>query len=495
MRNNGGIIGTGSSYRRKGAAPTSSGVWSTDNAKRFEQSGRPTNNLNELVFLGYYENISSDTTSATQTFSNVSLGPPLTPGKRIIAAIGYNQGGGAAAGVGISSASLVIDSAPSQLTGIVKEASGTAGQERTAVAYWDVPASAGESEIADITITYNSAFTNSTGSQGTIIGLYYIEDETEIVQLDIHATIRNNTLGSHAVTYAQPKGYTIAVVGHGGSSTSNTITFAESGGLGITEDFEFKPEPTRDAIFASASKTSDTIGEVTITPTPESEYGVTTVVTMNKVIDLEATLTNGGDYLAPTGSTTTIPSTATGLTYVSSADFLVAIDIENFTNTDTGVMFEIGGSGNGITVGSVSGELRVNVGDGATWTGTANGEASVVSTTMDNYNGQNITLYVGCVDSTVGSANDVLRVGVQPNGGHGASTSGHTTLSSSVGILPTTLFGTNSIGYGQVAGQVASIGTSANYAGTITGIRFWAGVGVSWDSGSLDADKILSTTQ
>ena len=52
MRNNGGIIGSGSSVRRKGAVPQSSGVWSTNNLRSFEQSGRPTNNLNELVFLG-----------------------------------------------------------------------------------------------------------------------------------------------------------------------------------------------------------------------------------------------------------------------------------------------------------------------------------------------------------------------------------------------------------------------------------------------------------
>jgi hypothetical protein len=467
MRNNGGIIGTGSSYRRKGAAPTSSGVWSTDNAKRFEQSGRPTNNLNELVFLGYYENISSDTTSATQTFSNVSLGPPLTHGKRIIAAIGYNQG--ALGAVGISSANLAIDSAASQLTGTIIEASGTAGHERTAVAYWDVPASAGGSEIADITINYNSAFTSSAGDQGTIIGLYYIEDETEIVQTVWNATTRYVSLGSHAVTYAQSNGYAIAVAGHGGSSTSNTITFA-----GATEDFEFKPDPTANSIFAGASKTSDTIGEVTITPTPESEYGVTTVVTFGKTYDYEAVLTSAGSsgYLAPTYTVTDIPSTGAGVSDDETSDFLVAIDIDNFDNTDTGILYEIGGGGNGIAIGMVSGELRVNFADGGdTYDGVSNTgvdiERDVASTTMDNFNGIPITLYVG-LDRSTGN----LRIGLQSNlrgSGNQFTSLVNITVTVPTGILQ----GGNAPGYGQVGSTVADIGTSANYAGTITEIRAW----------------------
>ena len=485
MRNNGGIIGSGSSVRRKGAVPQSSGVWSTNNLRSFEQSGRPTNNLNELVFLGYYENLSSDTTSATQTFSNVSLGPHLQTQKRIIATVGYNQGGGIAAGVGISSATLTIPGAPSLLTAVKKEVatSENAGQERSAVLMWDIPTSAGDNQTGTINITYNSVFTDSTGSQGTIIGLYYVEDESEIVQTDFHTTVRNDSIGPHTVTYPSPIGYNLVITG---IDASNTVTFT-----GATKDFEYRSGTV--IVHAGASSTTTSIGEVSVTPSPNTAYGVTTVVTMNKIIDLESTLTGDG-YLAPTGSTTTIPSTADGIEDVSGADFLVAIDIENFTNTDTGVMFEIGGGNNGIAVGSVSGELRVNVGDGATWTGTANGEASVVSTTMDNYNGQNITLYVGCAQNTTQSL-DILRIGVQPNGGHGASTSGHAILSSTLGILPTTLFGTNDIGYGQSSAFIADIGTTANYAGTITGIRFWAGAGSQDVAGNLDADKILSTTQ
>jgi len=493
MRNNGGIIGTGSSVRRKGAVPQSSGVWSTNNLRSFEQSGRPTNNLNELVFIGYHENISSDTTSATQTFSDVSLGPPMLQ-KRIIATVGYNQGGGEDEGIGISSATLTIPGAPSQLTAVKKEISTTnnAGQERSAVLYWDIPTSAGACDTGTISITYNSSFTTSSTLQGTIIGLYYIEDETEIVQTDIHTTIRNNTLGSHAITYSSPIGYNLAIAGHGGSSTSNTMTFT-----GATEDFEFKPDSAQDGIFGGASSTTTSIGEVTVTPTPESEYGVTTVVTMNKVYDLESTLTGDGDYLAPTGSTTTIPSTATGISDVSDADFLVAIDIENFTNTDTGVMIDIGSTQNGITVGSVSGELRVNVGDGSnTWDGSNTGELSVASTTMDNYNGQNITLYVGVTQGAFGAA-DVLRIGIQPNGGHGASTSGYTTLASKTEVLSSQLFTTEQVGFGSAVGIIvdntADIGTVANYAGTITGIRYWAGEGSS--ASDLDADQILNTNQ
>jgi len=497
MRNNGGIIGTGSSVRRKGAVPQSSGVWSTNNLRSFEQSGRPTNNLNELVFIGYHENISSDTTSATQTFSDVSLGPPMLQ-KRIIATVGYNQGGGEDEGIGISSATLTIPGAPSQLTAVKKEISTTnnAGQERSAVLYWDIPTSAGACDTGTISITYNSSFTTSSTLQGTIIGLYYIEDETEIVQTDIHTTNRVNSWGSHAVTYSSPVGYSLVIAAHGGSSTSNTITFTNGT---ATEDFEFKPDEAQDPIFAGASKTSDTIGEVTINPTPNSEYGVTTVVAMNKVIDLESTLTahTVSEYLPPTDSTTTIPSTGSTVAYTTGGDFLVAIDIENFTNTDTGVMIDIGSTQNGITVGSVSGELRVNVGDGSnTWDGSNTGELSVASTTMDNYNGQNITLYVGVTQGASVEA-DVLRIGIQPNGGHGASTSGYTTLASKTEVLSSQLFTTEQVGFGSAVGIIvdntADIGTVANYAGTITGIRYWAGEGSS--ASDLDADQILNTNQ
>jgi len=486
MRNNGGIIGSGSSVRRKGAVPQSSGVWSTNNLRSFEQSGRPTNNVNELVFLGYYENLSSDTTSATQTFSNVSLGPHLQTQKRIIATVGYNQGGGEGNGVGISSATLTIPGAPSQLTAIKKEVatSEQSNQARSAVLYWDIPTSAGDNQTGTINITYNSVFTDTVvTSQGTILGLYYVEDESEIVQTDFHTTVRNDLIGPHTVTYPSPIGYNLVITG---IDASNTVTFT-----GATKDFEYRSGTV--IVHAGASSTTTSIGEVSVTPSPNTAYGVTTVVTMNKIIDLESTLTGDG-YLAPTGSTTTIPSTADGIEDVSGADFLVAIDIENFTNTDTGVMFEIGGSGDGIVVGSVSGELRVNVGDGGNWTGTANGEASVVSTTMDNYNGQNITLYVGCAQNTTQSL-DILRIGVQPNGGHGASTSGHTILGSATGILPSSLYSIGDIGYGQRAVNIADIETDANYAGTITGIRFWAGAGSSIFSENLDADKILFTTQ
>jgi len=484
MRKNGGIIGAGSSYRRKGAAPTSSGVWSTNNLRSFEQSGRPTNEINELIFLGYYENISSDTTSSTQTFSNLDLGPPLTHGKRIIAAIGYNQGGIGAAEVGISSATLAIDSAPSQLTGTIIEASGTAGQERTAIAYWDIPASAGGSEIADININYNSAFTAAAATlQGTIIGLYYIEDETEIVQTVWNSTIRNNSLGSHAVTYAQPNGYAIAVVGHGGSSTNNTITFA-----GATEDFEFKPDSAQDAIFAGASKTSDTIGEATITPTPESEYGVTTVVTFGKTYDYEAVLTTSGSgYLAPTYTVTNIPSTGDGISDDQTSDFLVAIDIDNFDNTDTGVLYEIGGGGLGISIGMVSGELRVNFGDGGdTYDGVSNTgvdiERTVASTTMDNYNGFPLTLYVG-----LDRSNGNLRIGGQQNlRGSGFGNQFFGLVNTTVTVPTGNLQGGNAPGYGQSSGSIAAIGTSANYSGTITEIRAWN------NETSLDVSRLLT---
>ena len=482
MKSNGGIIGSGSSYRRKGAAPTSSGVWSLNNARQFEQSGRPTNEINEMVFLGYYENLSSDTTSATQTFSNVSLGPPKAVGKRIIAAIGYNQGGGADEGVGISTARLVTDTAPSQLTGtIIEEPTETSGQERSAVVYWDVPTSAGGAEIADIVITYNSAFTSSVGPQGTVLGLYYIEDESEIVQTVWNSTIRNNSLGSHAVTYAQPNGFTVAVAAHGGASTNNTITFT-----GATEDFELKPDITRDAVYAGASITTSSVGEATITPTPQSEYGVTTVVSFHKTYDYEAVLTTSGSgYLAPTYTVTSIPSTGTGFADDGTSDFLVAIDIDNFNNTDTGVLYEIGGSGVGIAIGMVSGELRVNIGDGGdAYDGVSNTgvdiERTVVSTTMDNYNGSSITLYVGLDRS------GTLRMGIQSNLRGSQYGNQFSTLATQSVTVPTSLQGSNDPGYGQSSGNIAAIGTSANYAGTITEIRVWN------NESALDVSRLLT---
>ena len=267
MRGNGGIIG-------KPNVPTTSiasGVWGlreVTSAVRNSIWPAPTPAAATITFVQYYQNLSSDVLTATQSFTSCDLGASVSGNKRVVITVGYNQGGGAAAGVGISSATIAGTSAT------IIESLSTAGQERSAVIYADIT---GSTTTGTVSLTYNSAFTSSNGSQGTIIGIYYITNPSLIKTVTSAFSHRNNSLGAHSATVSTATALVVASAAIGGSSSNNTITWTNA-----TEDYEYDPEPLRDDVFGGASMSSDGSTE-TISTSPNTEYGVLTLAAFNTV--------------------------------------------------------------------------------------------------------------------------------------------------------------------------------------------------------------------
>lgn len=243
-------------------------IWTEDATLDVSGFGATSSTAESTInFVQYYQNLSSDILTATQSLTNCSFGPSISGNKRVVVAVGTNQGGGAATFVGISSATINGTSAT-----IIQNTSSTAGQEHASIIYADI---SGSVTSGTISITYNSTLTSSLGSQGTICGVYYIDNPENIVSVTSAFSHRNNSLGAHSATVSTSQGLVVASGAIGGSSSTSSLTWS-----GATEDYEYDPQPTRDDVFGGASIESSGTS-VTVSTTPNTEYGVLAVASFN----------------------------------------------------------------------------------------------------------------------------------------------------------------------------------------------------------------------